>query len=386
MKTVSVSDVSRSACSWDPTSAGLKSRTLLAGVTILMLSVSLLSTPAFGQGTVNFSMTAPDLSTSVYMPEINFYYSFWPKYGNTPGQIPPGTQGYSGEPVSGWWAAQLWAAPGADRPESELLPASVIKRGAASGTFPGSIETLDGIPADLPVATLQMRVWPAQYGVWTLALFNSFYGSVLGGKSLPFNVYAIGGGTNPAPNLINLRSFSLIRNLLDGPVKPLIYVQPQSRSAEVGSNVDLTAEVASPTLLAYQWRLNGSNISGGGWTRSSWSSFEGGTNVLHLTNVQPADAGLYSISVLNICCPLDSYPVEMLTAVSSKAVLVVGQPGALSVRSELLPQVVLDWGGAFFLQATTNVAGPFSDVPGPVVFAPYTNTDSSGSRFFRLRN
>jgi hypothetical protein len=351
---------------------------------MLMVPVGLFPTPAFGQGTVNFSLTATGLSTSVYMPELN--YSFWPKYGNTPGQIPSGTQLYSGALLSGAWAAQLWAAPGEDRPESELVPASVIKVGAASGTFPGSIETLNSIPADLPVATLQMRVWPGQYGSWFAALFNSYHGSVLGGKSLRFNVYSIGGVTNPAPNLNNLRSFSLIVNLLDGYVKPLIYVQPQSRSAAVGSDVDLTVEVASPTLLAYQWRLNGSNISGGGWTRNGWSFFEGATNVLHLTNVQPADAGLYSISVLNICCSTNSYPVEGLTAVSSNAVLVVGHPGALTVRSELLPQVVLDWDGAFFLQATTNAAGPFSDLPGQVVFAPYTNTDSSGSRFFRLRN
>jgi hypothetical protein len=363
----------------------LKFRTLrLAGVTMLMLPVGLCSTLAFGQGTVNFSLNATGISTRVYMPEMD--YSFWPKYGNTSDQIPPGTQTYSGELLSGAWAAQLWAAPGADRPENELVPASAINWGAWAGTFPGSIETLDGIPTDIPVATLQMRVWPAGYGSWWVALFASHYGSVLGGKSLPFNVYAIGGGTNPAPNLINLRSFSLIANLLDGPVKPLIYVQPQSRSAAVGSNVDLTVEVASPTSLAYQWRLNGSNISGGGWTRSSSSFFEGATNVLHLTNVQPADAGLYSISVLNHCCPTNFYPVETLTAVSSKAVLVVGNPGALTLRSELLPQLVLDWDGAFFLQATTNVAGPFSDLSGPVVFAPYTNTDSSGFMFFRLRN
>jgi hypothetical protein len=131
-----------------------------------------------------------------------------------------------------------------------------------SGTFPDSIETLDGIPADLPVATLQLRVWPGQYGAWFTALSQSFYGNVLGGKSLPFNVYAIGGVTNPAPNLNNLRSFSLIVNLLDGPVKPLIYVQPQSRSAAVGSNVDLTVEVANVAGISVA--IGGSNISGGG--------------------------------------------------------------------------------------------------------------------------
>jgi hypothetical protein len=46
--------------------------------------------------------------------------------------------------------------------------------------------------------------------------------------------------------------------------------------------------------------------------------------------------------------------------------------------------LILNWSGPFFLQSSTNVAGPFADVGGS---SPYTNSITSGpQQFFRLRN
>jgi len=378
-------------------------------VTSLALIFAALGAPA--QGTVNFSMIVSGvLNTRVYMPETD--YPFWPEYGNTSGQIPVGTQTYSGALVTGsGWAAQIWVAPGANQPESALQPAypiTTFRTGAASGTLSPVSVTLTNVPADFPVATVQVRVWQPDLPVpgWP-GDFGWYHGVALG-KSQLFNVEAIGGGTNPPPNLLNLRSFSLVRNLLDTPVKPLIYVQPQPQTASPGGNVTFTAETSCPANKPVSWRFNGSNIVSGGiifaptTNQFAFPMLEsaGGTltllpshdfylgfpqtNVLQLTNVQPAQAGIYSLVVTNTCCfePQD----QKQFAISSNAVLTVGIPGTLAATRDSHSQIVLNWAGVFFLQSATNVTGPFTDLPGPIVFSPHTNTGLVGPRFFRLRN
>lgn len=411
-----------------PTAANLPSRNrrdpspiphvvVQLGALVVALAVGFGASKAPGQGTVNFSLHVAGVhSVRVYMPDTN--YSFWPTFGNTSNQIPAGTQSYSGELVQGPnFVAQLWAAPGANQPESALLLASdtqtfrtsAISTGGAAGLIFGSLVTLPNVLVDCPVATMQVRVWQTLYygqPIFTWQQAWNYTGDVLG-KSAPFNVEAIGGGTNPPPNLLNLRSFSLITNLMDTPVIPLIYIQPQHQSVAVGGNASFTLEVSAPATLNYTWRFNGTNLASG-WDTYDPSTNEfvfpppivaGGsisvtrsrdfvlgfprTNVMQLTNVQPSQAGIYSLAVTNICCPLGE---PRPSALSSNAVLTVGNPGALTVMRDQLPQIVLNWDGVFFLQSATNVSGPFTDLPGPVVFAPYANSDSSGPRFFRLRN
>ena len=377
----------------------------------LVLALGIAAAPVLGQGTVNFANRITGVLLSrVYMPEAE--YSFFPEFGNTANDNPPGTQIYTGGQVfhSGW-VAQLWAAPGADQPESALQPAypiTIVRTGATLGGAVAPVTvTLTNVPADYPVATVQIRVWPSQYGNWFQAQFGAS-GDVLG-KSLLFNVEAIGGGTNPPANLVSLRSFSLIRNLLDTPeAKPLIYVQPQHQSVFPGGSVTFRAETSLPANKPLSWRFNGSNIvSGWAGSQPETNGFDfpmlpnaGGTlvqlgssdfffgfpetNLLQLTNVQLSQAGIYSLVVSNYCCSFPGFQPPF--TVSSNAVLTIGNPGALAATRDSLQQIVLNWGGVFFLQSATNVSGPFTDLPGPVVFSPYTNTDSSGPRFFRLRN
>jgi uncharacterized repeat protein (TIGR01451 family) len=69
--------------------------------------------------------------------------------------------------------------------------------------------------------------------------------------------------------------------------RPVILAQPQTQTAFGGSNVLFSVTVDGATPLFYQWRLNGTNIAGA-------------TNrLLLLTNLQPADAGTYSVQVAN---------------------------------------------------------------------------------------
>jgi endonuclease/exonuclease/phosphatase family metal-dependent hydrolase len=82
---------------------------------------------------------------------------------------------------------------------------------------------------------------------------------------------------------------------------PAITTQPQSQAVNQGSNVTFSV-TATGTNLTYQWRLAGTNISGATDTTYTRS------------NVQPADAGNYSVVITNAAG----------TATSANAVLTVG--------------------------------------------------------------
>ncbi|HEV2694833.1 MAG TPA: glycoside hydrolase family 16 protein [Verrucomicrobiae bacterium] len=65
---------------------------------------------------------------------------------------------------------------------------------------------------------------------------------------------------------------------------------------------------------------------------------------------------------------------------------VLPTPGTMSFAMAGSTNMVLNWSGTFTLQSSTNVAGPYVDVPGPVINGPYTNAMNSGQQFFRLHN
>ena len=46
--------------------------------------------------------------------------------------------------------------------------------------------------------------------------------------------------------------------------------------------------------------------------------------------------------------------------------------------------VILNWLGNFLLQSATNVLGPYTNLPGPVLTEPYTNVISGNQQYFRL--
>jgi sugar lactone lactonase YvrE len=69
---------------------------------------------------------------------------------------------------------------------------------------------------------------------------------------------------------------------------PAIIVQPQSQTVDPGSSVTFSVTATGGTSLSYQWRFNGTNISG--MTASSYTR----------TNAQTADAGNYSVFITNL--------------------------------------------------------------------------------------
>lgn len=69
-------------------------------------------------------------------------------------------------------------------------------------------------------------------------------------------------------------------------VGPIITIQPFSRTVNIGANVNFSV-AANGTPLTYQWKFNGTNISGATATD------------LSLTNIQPTNVGSYTVTVLS---------------------------------------------------------------------------------------
>jgi hypothetical protein len=70
-------------------------------------------------------------------------------------------------------------------------------------------------------------------------------------------------------------------------VQPMITGQPGNQTVTAGGSAMFTVSATGTAPLSYQWRLNGTNLSGG--TNS----------VLNLVNVQPVNAGNYTVAVTN---------------------------------------------------------------------------------------
>ena len=125
-------------------------------------------------------------------------------------------------------------------------------------------------------------------------------------------------------------------------VAPSFLSQPQSEVANVGDVVSFNAFAVGSPVLGYQWRFNGTNLSGA--TSSS----------LTLTNVQLTQAGNYAVLVTNAYAP---------PALSTNAVLTVN-----AAPCTLSPSNIVGWwageGNALDSTGTNN-----GSLQGGVTFA-----------------
>jgi outer membrane protein assembly factor BamB len=116
---------------------------------------------------------------------------------------------------------------------------------------------------------------------------------------------------------------------------PEITTPPRDQIGAVGTNITFTVAAQSPAPLAYQWRFNGTNIAGGTSTN------------LVLRNVQPPNAGNYSVVVTNIAGSTTS-PTALLTVTLPP--IITAQP---------MDQTGVAGGAASF-RVTATSAGPLT--------------------------
>lgn len=112
------------------------------------------------------------------------------------------------------------------------------------------------------------------------------------------------------------------------PVAPIITAHPQNRTAIVGTAVSFSVGVTGTAPLSYQWRVNGNTIAGA--TASSYTDM----------NVQPADAGTYSVVVANAA--------GSATSIGATLVVQSGSGVSPSITNQPLSLVVAQGGNAQF--------------------------------------
>jgi alpha-tubulin suppressor-like RCC1 family protein len=131
---------------------------------------------------------------------------------------------------------------------------------------------------------------------------------------------------------VSISSDALLR------VEPLfITSQPQSQTNLAGATVAFSLTTQAYVPLAYQWRFNGTNLSGA--TDAA----------LLLTNVQPADAGVYSVFVTNAYGAVTSSNAFLgiipllITAQPRDQIRWPGATAAFSVTAQANAPLVYQW-------------------------------------------
>jgi len=89
---------------------------------------------------------------------------------------------------------------------------------------------------------------------------------------------------------------------------PVINTQPASQTVDAGTPVTFTVVAASSSPITYVWKFNGTTIANA--TNSSYT----------ITNVQPANAGQYQVTVSNSDGPVKSTPAT-LTVITTPQIL-----------------------------------------------------------------
>jgi GH25 family lysozyme M1 (1,4-beta-N-acetylmuramidase) len=176
------------------------------------------------------------------------------------------------------------------------------------------------------------------------------------------------------PNL----SFALVDNLrVEVPaVAPSITTQPLPVAVKVTSNATFTVSASGIPAPGYQWRFNGTNITG-----ANGSSYT-------RNNAQYADAGNYNVLVTNIVGTTTSSNalLSILTAAPAQLQTVSWVPADASLQIRIMG----DPGATYYVQSSTNLVDwtPLTNVTiitGTFDFS-ITGLTNDDHRFFRARS
>ena len=122
--------------------------------------------------------------------------------------------------------------------------------------------------------------------------------------------------TTPGGTATSAGSFT---DTIAGATPPVITAQPQSLTVTPGQNAMFTVTASGTAPLSYQWRFNGTNLSGA--TLTSYTR----------TNVQPVDAGNYSVLITNSLGSVTSSIATLTVNISNTPPAITTQPQSLTV-------------------------------------------------------
>lgn len=158
------------------------------------------------------------------------------------------------------------------------------------------------------------------------------------------------------------------------PTAPFIVAQPQNLSVGASQSATFTVLVGGSAALGYQWYFN---------TNSPVA--DGTNSILTLTNVQSANAGVYSVVITNLAGTVTSTNVTLTVSA-----VVPSQPqlSALGFSDGIFSLTVNGGSGTYIVQTSTNLEDwvpIYTNVP---LTLPFTWSDSNatgGQQFYRVQ-
>jgi|GEM_PF-983726 len=173
-------------------------------------------------------------------------------------------------------------------------------------------------------------------------------------------------------------------SVTSGVARVEVITAPTSISTNSGVNVQFTVIANGPLTPTYQWSTNGVNLAGS-------AHYGGVTNAtLTITNIQPSDAGTYSVTAVN---------ADGSVTVSAALAVILPLPPTISSVALVNTNAVLgitspnggDTTSSFTLQSSVTVQGPYTDIPSTVtgtagtfvLTAPLT---TNNTMFYRVKH
>src|SRR5205807_1639347 len=149
---------------------------------------------------------------------------------------------------------------------------------------------------------------------------------------------------------------------------PVITTQPLSQTAVAGSSATFTVAATGTAPLGLQWKFNGANLSGA-------------TNLtLRLDNVQPAQAGTYSVRVSNPYGSAQSSSAQLTVNVPA---LITNQP--MSVATAAGATVTFAAGASGTANGVDTATATAVDAQGNVFVTGYAQEQGNGLDYVTLK-
>jgi pectate lyase len=160
------------------------------------------------------------------------------------------------------------------------------------------------------------------------------------------------------------------------PTAPFIVGQPQGVTVSQNQSASFTVAAGGSATLTYQWYFN-TNMQVPNATNST----------LILSNVQPTDAGVYSVVVSNIAGGVMSTNAALVVSVTTPSQPQLSGPGYTNGTFSLT--VNGSTGHDYIVQASTNMVDWSSIFTNPMPTLPFTWSDPGASnyglRFYRIQ-